>query len=495
MAKGSKESKKILNTGWKLENSYARLPGLFFTLLMPTPVKEPNLVLFNKPLAISLGLDPKALHTKEGLAILAGNKKAPGSTPLAQAYAGHQFGYFTLLGDGRAHLLGEQVAPCGERFDIQLKGSGRTPYSRHGDGRAPLGPMLREYIISEAMHFLGIPTSRSLAVVTTGEQVVRTDLEKGAVLTRVAQSHLRVGTFEYASHRGTEEDLKVLADYTIKRHYSQAYEQPNPYLALLEEVIKGQAALIVKWQLVGFIHGVMNTDNMALSGETIDYGPCAFMDSYDPDTVFSSIDRHGRYSYGNQPSIAAWNLARFAESLLPLLAEDEKKAIDLAQGALADFFSLYREAWLGGMRKKLGLFSKKETDATLFDDLLKLMQKHRADYTNTFYALTSGQAGDEKLFTTAEFRQWQERWQKRLKGQKESEAVSRRLMAANNPTVIPRNRRVDAAIRAATDQDDYTDLKRLLAVLTKPYDYCHSPDNYYTKPDQSTEAYRTFCGT
>ncbi|HEU4965779.1 MAG TPA: YdiU family protein, partial [Bacilli bacterium] len=327
-------------TGWNLDNSYARLPEVFFSVISPNPVYAPKLIVLNQPLASSLGLDAQALQSEEAVAVLAGTQVPEGSVPLAQAYAGHQFGHFTKLGDGRALLVGEQITPSGERFDIQLKGSGRTPYSRGGDGRAALGPMLREYIISEAMHGLGIPTTRSLAVVTTGEPIYRETKLPGAILTRVAASHLRVGTFQYAAQWGTVEDLRALADYAIQRHYPEADKAENRYLALLQEVIKRQAALVAKWQQVGFIHGVMNTDNMTIGGETIDYGPCAFMNTYDPKTVFSSIDVQGRYAYGNQPYIAGWNLARFAETLIPLFDDDQEKAVQIVQDAISAYSQL-----------------------------------------------------------------------------------------------------------------------------------------------------------
>lgn len=339
-----------IDIGWNFENSYAHLPESMFTRIKPTPVRKPELVILNEPLATTLGLNSTALHSKEGVQNLAGNEVPEGTVSLAQAYAGHQFGHFTMLGDGRAALIGEQITPQGERVDIQLKGAGRTPYSRGGDGRAGLGPMLREYIISEAMHGLGIPTTRSLAVVTTGETIIRETEQPGAILTRVAASHLRVGTFQYVAAWGTVEDVRTLADYTLQRHYPEAVSQENRYLFLLREVIGRQAELIAKWQLVGFIHGVMNTDNMALSGETIDYGPCAFMDVYHPETVFSSIDQQGRYAYGNQPGIASWNLARFAETLLPLLADDQEQAILLAEEEIADFKERSYHHWLSGMR-------------------------------------------------------------------------------------------------------------------------------------------------
>jgi serine/tyrosine/threonine adenylyltransferase len=481
--------------GWNLDNSYARLPKVFFTSQNPNPVRSPKLIILNDPLAASLGLNVEALQSEDGVAVFAGNRIPEGASPLAQAYAGHQFGHFNMLGDGRALLLGEQITPLGKRVDIQLKGSGRTPYSRGGDGRAALGPMLREYIISEAMHALGIPTTRSLAVVTTGESIIRETELPGAILTRAAASHLRVGTFQYAANWGTFEELRDLADYTLKRHFPDVEADDNRYLSLLQEVIKRQAALIAKWQLVGFIHGVMNTDNMTISGETIDYGPCAFMDEYDPATVFSSIDIHGRYAYGNQPSIAGWNLARFAETLLPLLHDDQDQAVNLAQAAISEFPELYHHHWLSGMRAKLGLFNEETQDKSLIEDLLGMMQKHRADYTNTFRALTFDRHEDTVLFGTTEFAQWHERWQARLGRQEETQASSSQLMRDSNPAVIPRNHRVEEALEAAVNQGDYSVMERLLNVLSSPY--AHSPEqaDYCTPPAPSTRPYRTFCGT
>lgn len=489
------EEKARIETGWNFDNSYACLPELVFTRLNPTPVRSPKLIILNEPLAASLGLSVQALQSNDGVAVLAGNRIPEGALPLAQAYAGHQFGHFTMLGDGRALLLGEQITPQGERVDIQLKGSGKTPYSRRGDGRAALGPMLREYIISEAMHALGIATTRSLAVVTTGESVIReTDLP-GAILTRVAASHLRVGTFQYVAKWGTVEDLRALADYTLQRHFPEVDADENRYLFLLQEVIKRQAVLIAKWQLVGFIHGVMNTDNMAISGETIDYGPCAFMDAYDPATVFSSIDIHGRYAYGNQPHIAAWNLARFAETLLPLLHVNEAQALEMAQDAISDFTELYRRNWLAGMRAKLGIFNEELQDESLIEDLLSMMQKHRADYTNTFRALTFDKPEDTVLFGTAGFAQWHELWQARLDRQQEPKSSSHQLMRSSNPALIPRNHRVEDALEAAEKQGDYSVMERLLDVLSSPY--AHSPEqaDYSTLPAPSARPYRTFCGT
>ncbi|MEX2461628.1 MAG: YdiU family protein [Paenibacillaceae bacterium] len=489
------KTKEIIETGWNLDNSYARLPKSFFTSLNPTPVRSPKLIILNDPLATSLGLNVQALQREDGVAVLAGNRIPEGALPLAQAYAAHQFGHFTLLGDGRALLLGEQITPLGERVDVQLKGSGKTPYSRGGDGRAALGPMLREYIISEAMYALGIATTRSLAVVTTGESVIRETEQPGAILTRVAASHLRVGTFQYASKWGTVEDLRALADYTLQRHFPEVDAGENRYLFLLQEVIKRQAVLIAKWQLVGFIHGVMNTDNMAISGETIDYGPCAFMDAYDPATVFSSIDIQGRYAYGNQPHIAGWNLARFAETLLPLLHVNQAQAVKLAEDAISDFTELYHNNWLAGMREKLGICNEEIQDETLIEDLLSMMQKDGTDYTNIFRALTFDTAEDTVLFGIPEFAQWHKLWQARLGRQQESKASSHQLMRNSNPALIPRNHRVEAALEAAVKQGDYSVMERLLDVLSSPY--AHSPEqaDYSTLPAQSTRPYRTFCGT
>ncbi|SHH76582.1 protein adenylyltransferase SelO [Clostridium grantii] len=488
------DRKKIIEKSWNFDNSYAGLPKLFFTSLEPTPVSSPELVIFNESLAISLGLNPQELKSNNGLAIFAGNQIPQGAMPLAQAYAGHQFGYFNMLGDGRAVLLGEQITPTEQRFDIQLKGSGRTPYSRGGDGRAVLGPMLREYIISEAMYGLGIPTTRSLAVVTTGESVIRERIEQGAILTRVASSHLRVGTFQYVSKWGTVEELKTLADYSLQRHFPNAVANENPYLFLLQQVIKSQAMLIAKWQLVGFIHGVMNTDNMTISGETIDYGPCAFMNEYKLSTVFSSIDTHGRYTYGNQPSIGTWNLARFAETLLPLLHEDENQAVELARKEISNFTHLCHLNWKAGMRAKLGIFNEEIQDETLIEDLLTMMEKYNADYTNTFVALTFDNCRNEKIFETKEFAQWYELWQSRLKRQQESKELCHELMKNSNPAIIPRNHRVEEALKAA-NQGDYNVMQELLHVLSTPYKHNNEKAKYSTLPAPSNSPYRTFCGT
>lgn len=489
------DKRATIEPGWNFDNSYTTLPKSFFSRLNPPPVRSPKLAILNEHLAKSLGLNVEALQSEEVIAMLAGNKTPEGAMPLAQAYAGHQFGHFTMLGDGRALLLGEQITPTGERFDIQLKGSGRTPYSRGGDGRAALGPMLREYIISEAMHGLGIPTTRSLAVVTTGESIYREAELPGAILTRVAASHIRVGTFQFAARFCPIEDLRALADYTLKRHFPEIAAEENRYLLLLKGVIQRQAALIAKWQLVGFIHGVMNTDNMAISGETIDYGPCAFMDTYDPATVFSSIDVQGRYAYGNQPYIAVWNLSRFAESLLPLLHDNEAQAVKMAEDALAEFGKLYHSNWLTGMRAKLGLLNEEEQDEALIEGLLNIMKDHQADYTNTFHAFTLNQPEETILFGTSEFTEWLEQWRARLTRQPEDSATVQQLMKKSNPAVIPRNHRVEEALEAAWKEGDYTVMERLLAVLSDPYAYTPEQVEYTTLPAESACPYQTFCGT
>jgi uncharacterized protein YdiU (UPF0061 family) len=483
------------DAGWKFDNTYARLPGAFYARLNPVPVRKPKLVVFNAALAEFLGLDPDALKGEEGAAVFSGNRIPEGAEPLAQAYAGHQFGSFTMLGDGRAILLGEQVTPKAERYDIQFKGSGKTPFSRQGDGRAALGPMLREYIISEALHALGIPTTRSLAVVTTGEPVFRETALQGAILTRTAASHIRVGTFEYAAARGKPDEIRILADYTIGRHFPELAADKNPYLALLGAVMERQASLVARWLMVGFIHGVMNTDNMSLCGETIDYGPCAFMDTYDPDTVFSSIDYHGRYAYGRQPQIAQWNLARFGETLLPLIHEDPQAAVSLANEAISGFTDRFSDSWLAGMRAKLGLSNREADDGALAGDLLDWMHRHGADFTNTFRDLASGSVPEASVFRTPDFRQWFERWQARLERQPDSREASRRLMNAHNPAVIPRNHRVEEALAAAVDRADFTVMEKLLGVLSRPYQDPPEQSEYHLPPPPSAQPYRTFCGT
>lgn len=463
---------------------------MLFEHLEPTPVKEPRMVVFNYALAHSLGLNGTALAQQA--AMFAGNELPEGAKPLAQAYAGHQYGNFTGLGDGRAILLGEQVTPTGERFDVQLKGSGPTPFSRRGDGRAALGPMLREFIISEAMHALGIPTTRSLAVVTTGEKVFRQEMQPGAVLTRIAASHIRVGTFEWAAAHGDHGALQALADYTRERHYPDLEAVETPYLALLEAVMERQARLIAQWQCVGFIHGVMNTDNVALSGETIDYGPCAFMDAFDPATVFSSIDRHGRYAYGNQPQIAQWNLARLAEAMLPLLHADEKQAIEVANAAIQSFKTMFERHWLAGMRAKLGLFTEEADDRALIEALLVWMRDNKADFTNTFRQLS---AAETTLRDDAAFAEWHAQWQARLKRQPQSASEVTERMRAHNPVVIPRNHKVEEALAAAAERGDLSVMQRLLEVLAKPYDHAQEHAEYSEASGVEPGQYQTFCGT
>ena len=480
--------------GFRFDNSYARLPESLYARVSPVAVPSPRMAVFNSRLASDLGLDAAALDSPEGAAILAGNRLPEGAEPIAQAYAGHQFGHFTMLGDGRAILLGEHLTPEGRRVDIQLKGSGQTPFSRRGDGRAALGPMLREYIVSEAMHALGIPTTRSLAVVATGERVYRETILPGAILTRVASSHIRVGTFEFLAARGMRQELRALALYTIDRHFPDLRAAENPPLALLAEVLVRQASLVARWLHAGFIHGVMNTDNVSLCGESIDYGPCAFMDAYDPATVFSSIDRDGRYAYGNQPSIAQWNLTRFAETLLPLLHDSEDAAVEMATAVLDTFPAVFRDFWVSGMRAKLGLFGTEGDDADLAQKLLGLMRDEGADYTRTLRDLARSPLPDAPFFRGEGFRAWHGRWQARLARQSESPQEARRLMLASNPAVIPRNSRVEEALEAAA-RGDYTVLERLLAALERPFEDVPEHAAYAEPPAPPATPYRTFCGT
>jgi len=482
-------------SGWRLEHSYADLPALFHARAAPTLVRDPQFVVFNTVLAAALGLDVPSLDTPAGAAMFAGNVLPDGARPLAQAYAGHQFGHFTTLGDGRAILLGEQITPDARRVDVQLKGAGATPYSRRGDGRAALGPMLRELVISEAMHALGIPTSRSLAVVSTGEPVYRERALPGAVLTRVAASHLRVGTFEWAAAHRDPAALQALADYTLQRHYPAAADGPTPYVALFEAVAERQAALIARWQLVGFVHGVMNTDNMSLAGETLDYGPCAFIDSYDAAAVFSSIDAAGRYAYGQQPAIAQWNLARLAEALLPLFDADQARALERANACLATFETRFQYHWLAGMRAKLGLLDDEPEDAALAEGLLTWMHATRADFTSTFARLAPGGAADAMAQHDAAFGVWHTAWQARLARQPHSPEVVTAEMQLRNPAVIPRNHLVDAALTAATDAGDLGPLERLMAALALPYDHARDRAEFGAAPTPGGRPYRTFCGT
>jgi serine/tyrosine/threonine adenylyltransferase len=493
----------VMTVHFPFQNTYAALPDGFFARVAPTPVAAPRLVKLNRPLAVHLGLDPDRLASAEGVEILAGKRVPDGADPIAMAYAGHQFGHFVpQLGDGRAILLGEVIDADGIRRDIQLKGSGPTPFSRRGDGRAALGPVLREYIVSEAMAALGIPTTRSLAAVITGESVRRETLLPGAVLTRVASSHIRVGTFQYFAARGDTEGVRRLADHAIARHYPDAANAPRPYHALLEGVIARQAELVARWLLIGFIHGVMNTDNSSISGETIDYGPCAFMDSYDPATVFSSIDEQGRYAYANQPRIALWNLTRLAECLLPLLSDEQDKAIAEAQAALGGFADIFDTAYQAGLRRKLGLFTARDDDRALAQDLLDAMAKNQADFTLTFRRLSdaaldpAGNSEVRQLFAEpAAYDEWAVRWRQRIGDEENAPAARQAAMRTVNPAFIPRNHRVEAVIEAATKRDDYAPFEELLAVLSKPYEDQPALSAYAEPPEPHQRVLQTFCGT
>jgi uncharacterized protein YdiU (UPF0061 family) len=480
--------------GWNFDNSYANQPKNFFTPISPVTVREPRIIVINYKLAKELGLDLNVLTDEHLAQIFSGNSLPPGSKPISQAYAGHQYGQFTYLGDGRAHLIGEHLTPDGIRVDIQLKGSGKTPYGRRGDGRAVLAPMLREYIISEAMYSLGIPTTRSLAVVTTGEPVYREHIEQGAVLTRVASSHLRIGTFQYLSAEEDLHGLKKLADYTLSRHYPELTQTDKPYLNLIKAVMNKQIDLIVHWMRVGFIHGVMNTDNMALSGETIDYGPCAFMDNYDPATVFSSIDSSGRYSYANQPPIAQWNLARFAETLLPLLHEHLEEAISMASEVINEFPMLYRYKWMAMMRAKLGLFGEQPDDEQLILDLLHWMHQHNADYTNTFRNLRQKEQVPEELINNELVKKWLDQWELRLQKNNKPIGSSHHLMNTHNPLIIPRNHHVEQSLTAASS-GNLEPFHTLLNALKQPYKNSPELKPYQSSPTPGECIYQTFCGT
>jgi serine/tyrosine/threonine adenylyltransferase len=480
--------------GWRFDNTYSRLPDVLFTPAQPAKVQAPRVSILNQGLADELGLTLSAMSPEATAALFAGQDLPSGSRPIAQAYAGHQFGGFTMLGDGRAILLGEHRIASGRLVDIQLKGAGPTRFSRGGDGRAALGPMLREYIISEAMFALGIPTTRSLAVVITGEPVYRASVLRGAILTRVAASHLRVGTFEYLAARSDELTLRMLVDYAIDRHYPELADARRKYLEFFRAVANRQASLIAQWQLVGFIHGVMNTDNMAISGETIDYGPCAFMNTYRPETVFSSIDHEGRYAYGNQRAIGQWNLVRFAQALLPLLDSERDNAIAVASEALGDYPALFERYWLAGMRKKLGLSTEEAGDVELIQALLDWMQNSRADFTNTFRDLSSQVPPAGERYRSPDFLAWYSRWQLRLSREGQLNASSYALMRTVNPAVIPRNHRVEEALSAAEDYDDLSVLHRLLAALASPYQEVASSAQYQGPPPDDSD-YRTFCGT
>jgi uncharacterized protein YdiU (UPF0061 family) len=489
--------------GFPLDSTYARLPERFFARVAPTPVRAPRLIRVNGPLAARLGLDPDWLASDEGVEVLAGNRAADAAEPIATAYAGHQFGMFVpQLGDGRAILLGELVDRAGARRDVQLKGSGRTPFSRGGDGRSPLGPVLREYVVSEAMAALGIPTTRSLAAVTTGEMVVRETMLPGAVLTRVASSHIRVGTFQFFAARGDVEGLRLLADHAIARHYPEAARAERPYRPLLDAVVQAQARLIAEWMLVGFIHGVMNTDNTSIAGETIDYGPCAFMDTYDPGAVFSSIDRQGRYGYFRQPAIGAWNLTRLAECLLPLLCDDADRAVAEAQEVLDGYKPAFEQAYRGGLRRKLGLRTECEGDAQLGEDLLRAMSANGADFTLTFRRLSEAAAGEDgdadvrSLFADpSAYDQWVSRWRRRLEQEPLDPAARQAAMLAVNPAYVPRNHRVEAVIRAAVDEDDFAPFHELVTVLANPFEAQPAFAYYADPPAEHEQVHRTFCGT
>ena len=486
------------------DNSYARMPETFYTKLSPTPVAAPELIAVNRPLARHLGIDADWLESPEGVQMVAGNAVPEGAEPLASVYAGHQFGsYNPQLGDGRAILLGEVVDGAGHRFDIQLKGSGPTPYSRGGDGRSPLGPVIREYLVSEAMHALGVPTTRALAAVTTGDQVVREQFLPGAVLARVASSHIRIGTFQYFAANKNTQALQTLTSHTLTRHYPEQLVAENQPLALLQAVVARQASLVARWQLLGFIHGVMNTDNMLLCGETIDYGPCAFMDAFQADKVFSSIDQGGRYAYRNQPGIAHWNLACLAQSLLPLLHDEQDEAVAIAQTAVDRFPELFVQAHTEGMAAKLGLAEITGDDTALVEDLFQLMADHQLDFTLTFRRLADladesspGQATVKELFEIPDaLLPWLARWRERQQRESNEPTDRQSRMYAANPAFIPRNHRVQEAIAAASDDGDFQPFHALHAALAMPYQYDPALARYATPPRPEQEVRQTFCGT
>ena len=481
-----------MTIGWHFDNTYSKLSNTFKEEVKPTPVHNPELVVLNDQLAKDLNLDFSKIEKKDLSQIFSGNTLPKGSTTIAQAYAGHQFGHFTMLGDGRAVLLGEHLVNNTNRYDVQFKGSGRTSFSRSGDGRAVLGPMLREYIISEAIHALKIPTTRSLAVVKTGEKIVRENLLPGAILTRVASSHIRVGTFQYIAAKQNIDDLNTLVEYTINRHYPEIQSSKNKALDLLNLVMERQCKLVVNWMRVGFIHGVMNTDNMAISGETIDYGPCAFMDHYNPKTVFSSIDQLGRYSFSNQPPITKWNLSRFAECLIPLIDKSEDKAIQLASEIIDNFQNIYEEKWLNMMRDKLGLFGKSKDDKKLIDDLLTWMEKNKADYTNTFCYLMNVKIGNNSLYNDKDFINWSNEWQNRISINDNSKEKSLELMKETNPVIIPRNHKVEEALKAA-NEDNLEVMNKMLSKFDNPYDEQKDIEDYQLP--SLDDNYQTFCGT
>lgn len=479
---------------FNFDTTYNQLPTFFYSEVDPVPVANPQLVLFNQGLAHFLGITFDEGKIKEIGEILGGNTAIPHTKPLAQAYAGHQFGSFTMLGDGRAVLLGEQLTPTGNRLDIQLKGSGRTPYSRGGDGRAHFAAMLREYLMSEALHNLNIPTSRSLAVVWTGEPVYRERTRAGAVLTRVAKSHIRVGTFEYARNFQNGSYLQDLLQYTIARHFPELEESSNPALAFFEHVMDLQSSLIVEWMRVGFIHGVMNTDNMSIAGETIDYGPCAFMNTYNPKTVFSSIDSQGRYAYGNQPYIAHWNLSCLISALLPTINPSKEQAIKLAEASLRKFPAIYEAKWLKMMRTKLGLTQELPDDKNLIDRLLGWMEAKKVDFTNTFFYLQSDLSPNKAVYEDPIFVEWKKDWMQRIIEENSSLPEAQRLMASVNPAFIPRNHKVEEALSAA-EKGEMKPFHDLLEVLQQPYHFRATHVEFQEVPEAFDQQYQTFCGT
>ena len=489
-----------MNPQFNFDNSFARSLEGFFKPCQAEPATAPTLLQFNHALAKELGLDPVALDSEAGLAIFSGNSTPEGSEPLAQAYAGHQFGGFSpQLGDGRALLLGEVIDTQQRRRDIQLKGSGRTPFSRGGDGLAAIGPVLREYLIGEAMHALGVPTTRALAAVATGKHVYREIALPGAILTRIAASHIRVGTFQYAGARGDILKVRELADYAIQRHYPDTSDAENPYLAFFAAVADAQAALVARWMNIGFIHGVMNTDNMTISGETIDYGPCAFMDKYAASTVFSSIDQYGRYAYANQPEILTWNLARLAETLIPHVDTKKERAIELLTETIECIQPLYESYWLSGMRSKIGLTTEDILDEELINDLLKIMEAGQADFTLVFRRLSKTLQGDSdavrNLFKEPDaFNAWVVRWQKRLEQEDIVAETTAQAMDRVNPIYIPRNHKVEESLAAAVNQD-MRPFTKLLEVVIQPFDEV-AGNEAYTEPAPTTNRrYQTFCGT
>ena len=481
------------NMNWNFDNSYSRLSDVFKEHIEPIAVKNPELVLMNEDLIEELNLDFSKIDKNELAALFTGNILPEGSNAIAQAYAGHQFGHFTMLGDGRAVLIGEHLTKNNERYDVQFKGSGKTAFSRNGDGRAALGPMLREYIISEAMHNLNIPSTRSLAVAKTGEEIMRETSLQGAILTRVASSHIRVGTFQYVAARNKKDELEIFLNYVVQRHYPELINSKNKALNLLKVLIDKQIDLVINWMRVGFIHGVMNTDNMTISGETIDYGPCAFMDIYDPKTVFSSIDKMGRYAYCNQPAITKWNLSRFAECLIPLIDKNENKAVKSATELIDTFGKKYEEKWLNMMRNKLGLLGEDKNDKSLVVDLLTWMHQNKVDYTNTFCHLMNIKIDKNRNFENFDFQNWKKRWQERLRINKNTTKKNIELMRSVNPLVIPRNHKIEEALEIA-EQGDFNYIKKFIEVLKKPYSQQKNNLEYQLQSDLNKN-YQTFCGT